>query len=280
MALRLRLITPTRRIVDTDVDEITAPGAVGEFGVLPEHVAFVGELTDGILTYVERGTRKRVVVFGGYATHTYEPAPVLPPTVMVHDFVKAQQFEAPTIDAYGVPHFSPQIAARKRLVERILVGGKDVTVVRGVPTPMPTYELVEPLLYGSGSWTVPQFTMHETLPAWQDLDLILRVVQARGPARIFDAPLYRFRDDDRNDRISRKRKAQVLEACRQVVAKYPDISPAARRALYWQVFGEHYGFPVDWRDVRCFVGLGATPRELARMLLTRWRRKKNSGSQP
>ncbi len=120
----------------------------------------------------------------------------------------------------------------------------------------------------------------ETLPAWQDLDLILRVVQARGPARIFDAPLYRFRDDDRNDRISRKRKAQVLEACRQVVAKYPDISPAARRALYWQVFGEHYGFPVDWRDVRCFVGLGATPRELARMLLTRWRRKKNSGSQP
>lgn len=118
----------------------------------------------------------------------------------------------------------------------------------------------------------------ETLPAWQDLDLILRVVQARGPARIFDAPLYRFRDDDRGDRISRKRKGQVLDASRRVAAKFPQASPAARRALYWQVFGEHYGFPVDWRDIRCFVGLGATPRELARMLLTRWRRKKNSGA--
>jgi len=67
MALKLRLITPTRRLVDTKVEEVTAPGVAGEFGVLPEHVSFVGELSDGILSYVENGTRKRVVVFGGYA---------------------------------------------------------------------------------------------------------------------------------------------------------------------------------------------------------------------
>jgi F-type H+-transporting ATPase subunit epsilon len=67
MALRLRLITPTRTLVETDVEQVTAPGSAGEFGVLPEHVAFVGELGDGVLTYVEKGLRKRVLVLGGYA---------------------------------------------------------------------------------------------------------------------------------------------------------------------------------------------------------------------
>jgi len=67
MAFRLRLITPTRTLVETDVEQVTAPGAVGEFGVLPEHVAFVGELADGILTYVEKGVRNSVIIRGGYA---------------------------------------------------------------------------------------------------------------------------------------------------------------------------------------------------------------------
>ncbi len=118
----------------------------------------------------------------------------------------------------------------------------------------------------------------ESLPAWQDLDLIMRVVHTSGPARIFDAPLYRFRDDERDDRISRKLKTRILDAYRHVVAKYPQVSPAARRALYWQVFGNHYGFPVEWSDLRSYVALGATPRELARMLVTGWRRRRQTAS--
>ena len=67
MPLQLRVITPTRQLVDVEVEEVTAPGSVGEFGVFPEHVNFIGELQSGILTYVERGVRKRIVVHGGYA---------------------------------------------------------------------------------------------------------------------------------------------------------------------------------------------------------------------
>lgn len=67
MPLRLRLITPTRTVVDTGVEQVTAPGAAGEFGVLPQHVAFVGALEDGVLTYVEHGARHRVLILGGYA---------------------------------------------------------------------------------------------------------------------------------------------------------------------------------------------------------------------
>jgi glycosyltransferase involved in cell wall biosynthesis len=114
----------------------------------------------------------------------------------------------------------------------------------------------------------------ETLPAWQDLDMIMRVVAMHGPARIFDAPLYRFCDDERPDRISRKAKAKILDAYRLVVAKWPHASTASKRALYRQVFGEHYGFSIEWTDVKSYLSLGATPAELVRMLQIRSRRRK------
>ena len=36
--MRLSVTTPRGALVDTDVEEVTAPGALGEFGVLPGHV--------------------------------------------------------------------------------------------------------------------------------------------------------------------------------------------------------------------------------------------------
>ncbi len=67
MALRLRIVTPTRLVVDTEVSELSAPGVVGEFGVLPEHATFLGSLDTGMLTYVEGSVKRRLVVHGGYA---------------------------------------------------------------------------------------------------------------------------------------------------------------------------------------------------------------------
>lgn len=116
----------------------------------------------------------------------------------------------------------------------------------------------------------------ESLPAWQDLDMIMRVVAMHGPARIFDAPLYRFSDDERPDRISRKQKAKILDAYSRVVAKWPHASRPSQRALYAQVFGDHYGFPIEWRDLRGYLALGASPLEFLRMLRTRSRRRRLS----
>jgi len=67
MALRLRIVTPTRLVVDTEVTELTAPGSEGQLGVLPMHVTFLGQLDVGILRYSEGGTAKQLVVHGGYA---------------------------------------------------------------------------------------------------------------------------------------------------------------------------------------------------------------------
>jgi F-type H+-transporting ATPase subunit epsilon len=67
MALRLRVVTPSRLVVDTEVTELTAPGSEGELGVLPMHVTFLGQLDVGILRYSEGGAAKQLVVHGGYA---------------------------------------------------------------------------------------------------------------------------------------------------------------------------------------------------------------------
>lgn len=65
--MRLRIVTPVRPVVDAEVTEVVVPGSEGEFGVLPLHVTFLGGLAPGILTYVEDGARKKVVLDGGYA---------------------------------------------------------------------------------------------------------------------------------------------------------------------------------------------------------------------
>ncbi|HIF64271.1 MAG: ATP synthase F1 subunit epsilon [bacterium] len=68
MNLRLRIVTPERVLADTEVSELTAPGVAGEFGVLPEHVTFLGGLDTGVLSYTDaKGDNHELVVSGGYA---------------------------------------------------------------------------------------------------------------------------------------------------------------------------------------------------------------------
>ena len=65
--IRLRVVTPTRQLLDEEVDEVTAPGALGEFGVLPNHISFLSLLEPGEMSY-KQGTAKRyLAISGGYA---------------------------------------------------------------------------------------------------------------------------------------------------------------------------------------------------------------------
>ncbi len=66
-ALQLRIVTPNRLLLDEEVAEVVAPGTFGEFGVLPNHITFLGSLEIGMLSYrVERGL-VRLAVRGGFA---------------------------------------------------------------------------------------------------------------------------------------------------------------------------------------------------------------------
>jgi len=66
--MRLRVYTRERQLVDEEVREVTAPGAYGEIGVLPDHAALVTTLEPGELSYVETGgTVARIRITGGFA---------------------------------------------------------------------------------------------------------------------------------------------------------------------------------------------------------------------
>jgi F-type H+-transporting ATPase subunit epsilon len=65
--LQLRIVTPRRQVVDEPVLEVTAPGTLGEFGVLPNHVTFLSSLEIGRLSYRDQRGVHNVAVRGGFA---------------------------------------------------------------------------------------------------------------------------------------------------------------------------------------------------------------------
>jgi len=65
--LHLEIVTPSRRVVEVEVDEVRLPGALGEMGVLPGHIPLLTSLAAGPLTYFEGSAVTRYAVQGGFA---------------------------------------------------------------------------------------------------------------------------------------------------------------------------------------------------------------------
>jgi F-type H+-transporting ATPase subunit epsilon len=65
--LHLEIVTPSRRVVEVEVDEVRLPGALGEMGVLPGHIPLLTALAAGPLTYFEGSAVTRYAVQGGFA---------------------------------------------------------------------------------------------------------------------------------------------------------------------------------------------------------------------
>lgn len=65
--LRLEVTTPSRFVVNEDVDMVTAPGEWGEFGALPNHASYLVSIRLGELRYKVGGKTEYVIVSGGFA---------------------------------------------------------------------------------------------------------------------------------------------------------------------------------------------------------------------
>ncbi len=75
--LRLRVVTPSRQVLEAQVDEVRLPGVLGEIGVLPGHTPLLTSLATGPLTYFARGRGERLVIQGGFAEVQPEAVTVL-----------------------------------------------------------------------------------------------------------------------------------------------------------------------------------------------------------
>ncbi|HSD09954.1 MAG TPA: ATP synthase F1 subunit epsilon [Candidatus Binatia bacterium] len=66
--LELRVLTPQREVCDEAVSQVVAQGALGQFGVLPDHITFLTALEPGPLTFQRvAGGSETLAVKGGYA---------------------------------------------------------------------------------------------------------------------------------------------------------------------------------------------------------------------
>ncbi|MBQ7617451.1 MAG: F0F1 ATP synthase subunit epsilon [Desulfovibrio sp.] len=65
--LQLEVVTPDKTVVREEVEMVTCPGVMGEFGVLPNHVSILSALKIGDLRYRVNGKDEHVFISGGFA---------------------------------------------------------------------------------------------------------------------------------------------------------------------------------------------------------------------
>jgi F-type H+-transporting ATPase subunit epsilon len=64
--IHVEVVTPEKRLLSVDADEVIAPGALGLFGVRPGHAPFLSLVEPGLLTVSEAGKQHRYFVGGGF----------------------------------------------------------------------------------------------------------------------------------------------------------------------------------------------------------------------
>ena len=84
----LEVVTPEKQLLSQQVDEVIAPGAEGEFGVLPGHCHFLSTLSIGELRYRIGDQTNFMSVLWGYAEVT--PTKV---TIMAEIAEKAEDID-------------------------------------------------------------------------------------------------------------------------------------------------------------------------------------------
>jgi F-type H+-transporting ATPase subunit epsilon len=75
--LKLEVVTPERKVVETEAESVTVPTASGEVGILPNHAPLISALKPGILSFTERGTTTRLAIAGGFVEVNNDKVSVL-----------------------------------------------------------------------------------------------------------------------------------------------------------------------------------------------------------
>ncbi|OGQ56722.1 MAG: ATP synthase F1 subunit epsilon [Deltaproteobacteria bacterium RIFCSPLOWO2_02_56_12] len=131
--IRLKLVTPSRLLLDEEVDEVTAPGALGEFGVLPKHISFLTLLEVGEMSYKQGGERHHLALSGGYAEVLDEVMTVLAGAAEYSDEIDIERARAARERAekrmaelsQEDKEFAAAEAALRRALVRLQVAGKE-----------------------------------------------------------------------------------------------------------------------------------------------------------
>lgn len=133
--LKLEMVTPYKMVLAEEVDEVTAPGTVGEFGVLPGHTPMLTTLKIGALSYRKGSETFHVAVNWGYVEVEDDKMTVLVETAEPADGIDLERAKAALgraeealkhLDAED-KDFAVMQAALERALIRIQVAGRKAT---------------------------------------------------------------------------------------------------------------------------------------------------------
>jgi F-type H+-transporting ATPase subunit epsilon len=130
--LKVELVTPYKKVLSEEVDEITATGALGEFGVLPGHAPFLTSLKIGELAYKKDGALHHMALNWGYFEVENDKVTVLVETAERADEIDLERAKAALSRAETElksltpddKSFKVYTAALERAVIRMQVAGK------------------------------------------------------------------------------------------------------------------------------------------------------------
>ncbi len=132
--IKLELVTPYKRVLSEEVDEVTAPGTIGEFGVLPDHTSLLTTMKVGELSYKQEGQTFYVAVNWGYVEVEDNVMTVLVETAEPADQIDVERAKAAMGRAEEAlkklssddKDFKIMEAALERALIRVQVAGKKV----------------------------------------------------------------------------------------------------------------------------------------------------------
>lgn len=132
--LKLEMVTPYRMVLAEEVDEVTAPGTVGEFGVLPGHTPILTTLKIGELSYRKGTETFHVAVNWGYVEVEDDKVTVLVETAEPADEIDLERAKTALGRAEAAlkqlgpedKDFLVMQSALERALIRIQVAGKKV----------------------------------------------------------------------------------------------------------------------------------------------------------
>ena len=77
MKLKLKVVTPTRTVVDSEADLVEIPGELGYLGILPGHTPLITVLKTGVLSFTNGGAERALAITAGFAEVSNDVVTVL-----------------------------------------------------------------------------------------------------------------------------------------------------------------------------------------------------------
>ncbi|PIE18833.1 MAG: ATP synthase F1 subunit epsilon [Proteobacteria bacterium] len=135
--MRLRVVTPEGEKVDTDVTAVTAPGSLGELGILAGHRPLLTSLDVGKFTYVDGTATRFLATTSGYMEVHEDQITVVTETAEAPDEIdvrraqksldKAERLLAETDPKTQKRAYDNALGRKKRALNRVKVAESHAT---------------------------------------------------------------------------------------------------------------------------------------------------------